>query len=324
MQLMKFISLVFGFGLFLSGQCFALEKATLRIGAQTTGTLGWELSVMQADPSFKTTEFQLDVTPIANAEAGKIALQSGAVDMIVSDWIWVSKMRASGADFSFYPYSTTSGGLVVPEKSAIHSVKDLAGKRLGIAGGELDKNWLFLQALAAKENVNLDKSVEKVFGAPPLINEQLKQNRVDAVLTYWQFAVGLEAEGYRQIMDGKDLLKGLGVEEQVPLLGYVFKDSWANSHKQAVNGFFKASKQARDGLCSSDAVWQTVLPLLKTDNVATQSKLRQRYCVGNVTQWGDKEQQAAERIYSLLRATSKGQLTGDTETLSAGTFWFPD
>ncbi|SJM94497.1 ABC transporter substrate-binding protein [Crenothrix polyspora] len=310
-----------GFGLLVSSYCLAAEKITLRIGVQATGTVVWELSAMQADPAFKNSDFQLDIHPVATAEAGKIALQSGAVDMIVSDWIWVSKLRHTGADFTFYPYSTASGGLVVPEKSAIQSIKDLPRKRLGIAGGELDKNWLFLQALAAKENIKLNDSVEKVFGAPPLVNEQLKQGRVDAVLTYWHFAVGLESEGYRQIIDGKAILQGLGIQEQMPMIGYVFKESWANDHKQAVSAFFKASKQARDGLCASDTVWQTVIPLLNADKVTTQTKLRQRYCEGTVIQWGEPEQQAAGRIYSLLRTLSSNQLTGDTENLSLGTFW---
>jgi NitT/TauT family transport system substrate-binding protein len=318
---MKLTCFVFGLGLLLSGACLAVEKTTLRIGVQATGTVAWELAAMQAYPNFAANSFQLDIHPVATAEAGKIALQSGAVDMIVSDWIWVSKLRSTGADFSFYPYSTTSGSLMVPEKSTIQSIKDLPKKRLGIAGGELDKNWLFLQALAAKENIKLNESVEKVFGAPPLVNEQLKQGRVDAVLTYWHFAVGLESEGYRQIIDGKAMLKGLGIAEQVPMLGYVFKDSWANDHKQVLSDFFKASKQARDGLCTSEPVWQKVIPLLKTDNVATQSKLRQRYCEGNVTQWGDKEQQAAGRVYGLLRTLSNNQLTGDAENLASGTFW---
>ena len=100
------------------------------------------------------------------------------------------------------------------EKSPIHSIKDLKGKRLGIAGGELDKNWLLLQALAQKEHLDLNASVEKTFGAPPLINEQIKQNRVDAVLNYWHFAARLEAQGYRQIIDGRGILKGFRVHRK--------------------------------------------------------------------------------------------------------------
>ncbi len=158
---MKLHVFFIGLCLFVSCNSFAAEKTTIRIGVQASGTLEWELSALQDDPQVKSADFQVAIQHVANAEAGKIALQSGAVDMIVSDWIWVSSLRAAGADFTFYPYSNTSGALVVPEKSPIHSIEDLKGKRLGIAGGELDKNWLLLQALAQKEQLDLNDDGRK-------------------------------------------------------------------------------------------------------------------------------------------------------------------
>ncbi|MEY3288392.1 MAG: hypothetical protein RLZZ419_634 [Pseudomonadota bacterium] len=321
---MKFKVFFIGLFLLVSGNSFAVEKTMIRIGVQASGTLEWELQALQDNPQIKSADFQLQIQPVANAEAGKIALQSGAVDMIVSDWIWVSSLRATGADFTFYPYSNTSGALVVPENSPIHSITDLKGKRLGIAGSELDKNWLLLQALAQKESFDLNTSVEKTFGAPPLINEQIKQNRVDAVLTYWHFASRLEAQGYRQIIDGKGILKALGIAENVPSIGYVFKQSWAEKHQQAINDFFKAGKQAKNQLCASETAWQKVLPLLHTDDVPTQTLMRQRYCDGGIEQWGKNEQQAAGRIYTMLRTLSNNRLTGQSENLQSGTFWSVD
>ncbi|MDO9139250.1 MAG: ABC transporter substrate-binding protein [Methylobacter sp.] len=315
---MKFNAFFISLCLLASGHSAAAEKTIIHIGVQASGTVDWELAALQENPQ---ADFKLDIQHVANAEAGKIALQSGAVDMIVSDWIWVSRLRAAGSDFTFYPYSTTSGALMVAKDSPIHNVKDLNGKRLGIAGGELDKNWLLLQALAGQQQLDLNASVEKVFGAPPLINEQLKQNRVDAALNYWHFAARLEAEGYRQIIDGKAILKGLGIEETVPNLGYVFKQSWANEHKQALKGFFSAGKQAKNQLCTDDAAWKKIIPLTKVDDAATQAKLRQRYCEGGIEHWGEAQQQAAGRIYMLLRKLSNNQLTGQAENLQSGTFW---
>jgi NitT/TauT family transport system substrate-binding protein len=314
------------FGLFLYFCCytlttFASDKMTIHIGVQATGTLAWELSVLQSKEQFKNAEFQIEALQVANAEAGKIALQSGAVDIIVSDWIWVSRMRSDGSDFTFYPYSTTSGSLIVPQNSPIHAIKDLKGKRLGIAGGELDKNWLLLQALAGQEQLDLNASVEKTFGAPPLIDEQLKQGHVDAALNYWHFGAKLEVQGYRQVIDGKGILKGLGIQGNIPALGYVFKQSWADAHKVALNDFFQASRKAKQSLCTSESDWKKIIPLTQTDDAATQTKLRQRYCEGNVTEWGSPEQQAAERIYTLLRKVSNNQLTGKSEHLQPGTFW---
>jgi NitT/TauT family transport system substrate-binding protein len=318
---MKAYVLLLGFCL-LAFNSFASDKTTIRIGVQATGTLAWELSVLQDQA--KDLAFQIETHPVTTTEAGKIALQSGAVDIIVSDWIWVSRLRSDGADFTFYPYSTTSGVLMVPENSPIHAIKDLKGKRLGIAGGELDKNWLLLQALAQQEQLDLNILVEKVFGAPPLINEQLKQSRVDAALNYWHFGVKLEAQGYRQLIDGKGILKGLGIQEHVPALGYVFKQSWADAHKPALDAFLQVTKKARDLLCTSEADWKKIIPLTQADDAATQVKLRQHYCEGDITQWDKPEQQAAERIYTLLRKVSNNQLTGKSEHLQPGTFWSQD
>ena len=297
------------------------EPVPIRIGFQPSGTLAWELEVLNKDPRLASSDYRIEPRPSASAEAGKIALQSGAVDMILADWIWVSRLRAEGAGFTFYPYSTTSGSLMAPEKSGVKSIKDLPGKKLGIAGGELDKNWLLLQALARNENIDLNKSVEKVFGAPPLINEQLKLGRVDAALNYWHFGAKLETQGFHQLLDGKELLRMLGVQEAVPTLGYVFKESWGRAHQQALSALFNNAKKAKDLLCDDSRVWETVLPLVQEPDLAVQNRLRQRYCEGRIKQWSNAEQQAAERIFSMLRQVSDNQLTGKSEHIQAGTFW---
>jgi NitT/TauT family transport system substrate-binding protein len=298
----------------------AAEKTTIHLAVQATGTVAWELATLNKHPA---ADYELVVQQVANPEAAKVALQSGAVDVIVSDWLWVARLRATGADFTFYPYSSASGALVVAKDSPIHTLKDLVGKRLGIAGGELDKNWLLLQALAQQAHLDLNASVEKTVGAPPLLNEQLLQKRVDALLTYWHFAARLEGQGYRQIIDGKGILQGLGIHETVPTLGYVFKQNWAQAHQQALTHFLAASAAAKTQLCTDDAAWHEIVPLTQTDDVATQAVLRRHYCEGNISGWGDKEQQAAARIYRLLHSLSQQQLTGASETLPAGTFWTP-
>ncbi len=292
---------------------FAAEKMPLRIAVQASGTLDWELSVLPESP-----DFQIQAQPVATAEAAKIALQSGAVDMIVSDFLWVSQTRNTGTDFTFYPYSSASGALVVPVSSGIHDVKDLVGKRLGIAGGELDKNWLLLQAVGKKQNVDLNKTVEKAFGAPPLINEQIKNQRVDAVLTHWHFAAQLEAQGYRQLLDGKALQESLGISENVPTLGYVFKQSWADNHKEALKAFFVATVEAKNRLCDDAVLWQQATVKMPF----APEILRQRYCNGRVTAWTNANQQAAQQLYSVL--LSLNSKVGSSANLAAGTFWTAD
>ena len=299
----------------------AADKPLIRLGVMASGTLAWELAAMKNQGLPDSGEFTLETVSLANQQAGKVALQSGSVDMIVSDWIWVSSMRAQEADYTFYPFSNASGGLLVPADSPIKTLADLKGKKLGIAGGELDKNWLLLQALGLQQGLDLNKSLEKVYGAPPLLNQQFAERRIDALLTYWQFATRLEAQGYKQLLTGEDIIRQLGITESVPSLGYVFKTSWGNRNKTALQHFLKTAQTARDTLCSDDEAWQKISGLTETTTPAEQQLLRTRYCQGRIGQWGAANRNAAENIYQLLHKLGDNKLTGKNPNLQTGTFW---
>lgn len=314
-----FISLVL-----FSGLSVAAESVKIRLGVLASGTLAWELATIQNEGLLKDAGFMLESLPLTDQQAGKVALQAGSVDMIVSDWIWVSGMRAQGRDYTFYPYSASAGGLLVPANSSVKTLADLQGKKLGIAGGELDKNWALLQALGQQQQLDLDQSVEKVFGAPPLLSQQLSSQRIDALLTYWQFAARLQAQGYRQILSGEEMIRQLGVAETLPSLGYVFKQSWARQHQPALQQFFAATHTAKDRLCDSDQAWQKIAKLTETEDTATQQQLRSHYCQGRIKQWDNKIQVAAEKIYQHLHQLKDHKLTANHPQLQPGTFWSAD
>ncbi|MCQ8104970.1 ABC transporter substrate-binding protein [Methylomonas sp. SURF-2] len=316
--------LLFAFFTLFSNLASGAEPTSIRLGVLASGTLAWELAAMRNQNLLENAGFKLETVELANQQAGKVALQAGSVDMIVSDWIWVSAMRAQGGDFTFYPYSTSAGGLLVAADSGIKTLADLQGKKLGIAGGELDKNWSLLQALGLQHGLDLNKSVEKVYAAPPLLNQQLSSGRIDALLTYWQFAARLEARGYRQLLSGEDIIRQLGITEAVPSLGYVFRRNWADQHRADLQQFMQAAQTAKRSLCDSDNAWRQIANLTETDDTNTQNQLRNRYCQGHIKQWGDAGHKAAEQIYRLLHQLSDNKLTGKSEQLQPGTFWSAD
>src|SRR5882672_11902350 len=69
---------------------------TIRIAAQKTGTLAWELAVIRAQNLDRQAGLDIVATEFAAPEAGKIALRGGSADVIVSDLLWVSRERALG------------------------------------------------------------------------------------------------------------------------------------------------------------------------------------------------------------------------------------
>jgi NitT/TauT family transport system substrate-binding protein len=300
----------------------AETAAPVRIGTLAFGTLSWELAVIRGQELDKAHGITLETTELASPEAGRIALQGKSVDIIVSDWIWVARQRQQGQDFTFVPFSASHGALMTPGGSSIKGLADLEGKRLGVAGGGLDKNWLLLKALARKTlQLDLEQKTVMTFGAPPLLNQALQQGKLDAVLTYWNYAAKLEAQGYRQVLDGREIQKALGIDVEVPALGYVFREAWARSHGQALGGFLKAAAEARQRLCESDAVWREVAPLTQETDEMVRAKLRQHYCAGRVTAFDTAGQKAAGRIFELVQPAGEHAGKDSARTLPAGVFW---
>ena len=108
---------------------------TVRVGVLKFGTVSWELDVIKTHGLDHKNGFDLYIVPLASKNATAVALQGGAVDMIVTDWFWVSRQRDKGYDYTFAPYSVAAGGLLARPDSGIASLDDLQDRKIGIAGG---------------------------------------------------------------------------------------------------------------------------------------------------------------------------------------------
>ena len=198
----------------------AADSQTVRVGALKFGTVNWELDTIMHNGLDTANGVALEVVELAGKNASAVALQGGAVDVIVSDWIWVSRQRTAGADYTFVPYSLTVGALMVRPDAGIESLADLDGRKLGIAGGPVDKSWLLLRAYGQQQlGRDLADMVEPVFGAPPLLNELVMDGELPAVLNFWHYNARLGAAGMTELVSVTDMLPALGVEAQPPLLG---------------------------------------------------------------------------------------------------------
>jgi NitT/TauT family transport system substrate-binding protein len=286
------------------------------------GTVSWELQTAHQHGFDREVGIDLQIIELAGKQATMVALQGGEADMAVTDWLWVSRQRASGRNFSFIPYSNAAGSLVVPDASPIRSLHDLRGKRVGIAGGALDKNWLLFRALAIKGgDRDLAATVTPVFGAPPLLNQQLQQGRVDALINFWPYVARLRAKGMRVVMDARDAAAQLGLDPRLPLIGYVFDTDWGNSHPGLIAAFLIALNKARGLLAESDAEWERLRPLMGAKDQATFEALRDGFRRGIPQPVDAATLQAAAHLAALLADVGGEALTGPAKGLSPGTFW---
>lgn len=300
----------------------AADLKVVRAGVLKFGTVSWELDTVRANGFDKQAGIDLQLVELAGNPATQVALQAGGVEVIVSDWLWVSRMRSKGEALSFIPYSTAVGALVVPAKSAIAGIGDLRGKRIGVAGSPLDKSWLLLKALATdRYGLSLDRDAQPFFAAPPLLNSKIASGDLDAVLTFWPFAARLEAKGMRVTMTVSDMLEALGQPATVPSIGYVFREEWARANPAAIAGFQAATNKAKTLLAQSDAAWDRLAPLMQAEDDATFRTLRDRYRDGIPRRWTEEERAGAAKLYALLARLGGRELVGDAPTIAPGTFW---
>lgn len=300
----------------------AADLPALRLGVLQFGTVSWELDVIRHHGLDRENGFTLEVQPFAQGDAADVALLAGAVDGIVEDWLWVSRQRADGMLLTFIPYSSAVGALMVHPDRGIAGLADLAGKKIGVAGGPLDKSWLILQGVAQKRHgIDLAKVAEPVYGAPPLLTEKLKSGELDAVLNYWHFCARLEAAGFPQLIGINEAQAELGVPQTAPQLGYVFKEAFVDANPDLIRGFAAASRRAKELLATSDAEWERIRPLTRAEDDATLQALRRRFVAGIVPHWGEAEQRQAAELYRVLAELGGPELVGGSPVLAEGTFW---
>ena len=303
----------------LIGECRSAE--TIRLAVQKTGTFAWELAVIRAHGLDKEADLSLQVRELASPEAGKVALRAGDTDIVISDFLWVSRERALGAGLTFYPYSSALGGVMVPGASAIKSLADLKGRKLAVAGGAIDKNWLILQASLKRENVDLKQDSTIVYGAAPLLAASMLSGEADATVTYWNFGAALESKGFRRLASIQDLVKNLGAKGPVAMLGYVFDESWGRANRNALARFIEVTRKAKEILSTSDSEWDRIAELTGARDIATLHAYRDRYREGIPRRAVDDEEADARTLYRALADIGGRDIIGPAGELDPGTFY---
>jgi NitT/TauT family transport system substrate-binding protein len=305
----------------LARGCSAYAAGKARIGVLKFGTVSWELDALKHHQFDAANGFELEVVYFAGEDATNVAMLAGEIDIIVSDWLWVSRQRTEGSDVTLTPYSTAVGAIMVKLDSPIRTVADLKEKKIGVTGGPLDKSWLLIQALAKRDHgLDLTASNEIVFGAPPLISEKAMQGELDAVLNFWHFCARLEANGFRRVIGANDSAKALGAAGDVSALGYVFHEKWAAENYDTAMGFVRASAAAKELLARSDEEWLRLAPMMRAQGKELET-LRDRYREGIPKRTVAEEQADATALYRILAEVGGEKLVGTAAEMAPGTFW---
>ncbi len=296
----------------------------IRLGALQFGSLRWLVATMQRHGLDAKYGFAAALRPLANNAAGDIALLGEAVDVIVADWLFAAGRRAAGTPLCFAPLSGALGGIMVPSGSPIGALADLRGKRLGVAGGPEDKSWLLVRA-AGRRMTGRDtaEAARPIYAAPPLLAAKLRQGELDAALIYWPYAARLRAEGYREAIAVADCAAALGLPRRLPLVGFVFREGWAEANRQRLDGLLAAAAEASRVLAADPAEWTALRPLLDARSDAEVAALRDAFAAGILSDPPDRARDLIARMMAVLRETGGPRAVAGLASLPPGLIWKP-
>ncbi|WP_134500279.1 ABC transporter substrate-binding protein [Microvirga pakistanensis] len=297
----------------------AAENRDIKVGVLPFGTVLWEVETIRRSGLDTANGLNLRPVQLATNDAARIAFMGEQVDTIVTDLLLAARLRNEGRKVKFLPFSATEGGVMVPDGSPIRNVADLIGKRVGVAGGALDKSWLLLKAdIRNKTGVDLSTGAALAYGAPPLLMNKLEAGELDAALLYWNFCARLEAKGYRRLVSAGDIAKSFGVKGEIALLGYIFRET---TDPGILNSFAQASSGAKRILAESNEAWAQVRPLMSAEDEKTFQTLRRYFVEGNPRRSIEDERADAERIFSVLASIGGEKLVGAVQTFPDGLYW---
>jgi NitT/TauT family transport system substrate-binding protein len=284
----------------------------LRVTSVKFGSVSWVIDTIRAEGLAEKHALQFEVVEVANNQAAPVALLSRAADVIVSDWTWALRQRTRGDDLKFFPYSSALGSVMVAKDGPIKSIADLKGKRLGVAGTAIDKSWILLRAYTRQTlGQDIADLAEPVFGAPPLVSEEFKNGRLDAVLNFWTYAARLKAGGAEELLTMAEVLRALNIAPTPALVGFVWSEKQITSNHLPVDKLLAAVADAEGVLATSDAAWERLRPIIRPASDAELIAIRDYYRSGIKRSWDAADTAAAEKLTQLLIKLGDAELIGN-------------
>jgi NitT/TauT family transport system substrate-binding protein len=200
--------------------------------------------------------FELVTVPTTTTAAGIAAIKSGAAEAHTFGWNDIARMNNSGIPVvGVAPFLRWGADFIlVPKDSAIRTIGDLKGKKVGTIG-RTALNWVAMMAIGDKKYQLAEKDMTIHEGAPPLLRALLEQGSLDATHMFNSVTPSMIVSGKARVLAKiSDLINEFGMPD-TPFLLYAFDTKYAAAKPQNVKAFVAAYQDAVQILRTDDEVW---------------------------------------------------------------------
>jgi NitT/TauT family transport system substrate-binding protein len=234
-----------------------LEKTTINVGTLPVADLA-QLKIA-ADRGFfkaegltvKTQMLQGGAEAVPKLKSGNLDISGGAfVPFFLAEASGAIKLHIVADAFQSAPGTHV---ILVAKDSPIKSVRDLAGKKIGI-NVKRNLGSLMMQATLQPQGVKIDDFKDVVEIPFPNMQQALSTHSVDAVQAVEPFNTQIQkAIGARQITDLSQ-----GVTANFPIAGYASTQEWAAKNPKTLAAFQRAISKAQALLTDRQILNQTL------------------------------------------------------------------
>lgn len=202
--------------------------------------------------------------------------RSGAADIANGNFVDLLRQRKGGnAIQAIHGFQGYNNLFVVKPSSPIKDFADLKGRRVGTFGTTF-LDWLIARAAGKRAyNLDLQRDVTLVSGAPPLLNQFLARGEVDATLQFSSLTLAPIAQGeQRMLIDMPTLMKAAGFRSDLLYLQWMVTEKWARANPQAVTKLPAMLNDAYAVLKRDDRLWPALAQRINITDPAITAAYR--------------------------------------------------
>src|SRR6266545_3511977 len=240
-----------------------LEKSTVTVGLLPVADAA-QLKLAIDRGLFKAEGLTVKIQMLQGGAEAPPKLNSGTLDISFGAYVPFFMAKAGGFPLHIVADAFESAAgthtVLVARDSPIHTVKDLADKKIGI-NVKHNLGSLMLQATLQPQGIKLDDDKNFVAIPFPNLEAALKNHSVDAVQAVEPFSTQMQKSiGARLITDLSQ-----GPTASFPIAGYASTENWAKKNPQTLAAFQRAIAKAQVLLADRQVLAQTLPTYTKID-----------------------------------------------------------